>query len=496
MSIYRCPHKSHGATPVPLNEVELGVHECFEGHRFSLMQNEDGQYLQGTSEVDVFEAEIFDVALLGKFKPPVAPEKEKSQQPETESAPISEKRGSFDKPAVAVVPKYEEKDIPTVRTDKSEDKYEGLLNPGAGNSKVIPDVIHSETKAKDDNSAVAPEKESFSLKPNEDLLARWNDSEVDKTDKALKLSVYECPNISHGSEPKPLKTMDGVIYFCIDQHRFTMEIENGKKYFKGVGQTALYESVIYTGAVDNSQLEGGNLIHNPDEVVLKAEEKEEEIDDFSTSVLYVCPNSIHGKKKTPLSYEDGFHICFWGHKYKLKVKDGVKGLWSGDEEKLFKAETYDISLLQNYDEAEFKAEELSEVTIEVEDFIDEPSSTKNKLPDFLKKTEPVPEVSNQDIDMTGTLQNNSVLTESIASSEDEDSFDRESIEHFVPLVMNELNFNELDLSPEEWKFVAKSDGYENLENIFLACGFSEEKGRKIAKSLLERKIIKMSDSKY
>ncbi len=491
MSIYQCPHKSHGAVSVPMNEVELGIHECPDGHRYTLMQNEDGQYFQGATETEIYEAEYFDLSLLrGNPSFRKTPDREVPKQEKQPSEAVEP-----DKPKKAVVvPKYEERDIPTRKNGEPYEEYGTMLTPVRRERAPEPEaqaVVKEEAK-----KPAVPGAPKFT--PNAELLARWKDSEKTEEKKPDKITVYDCPHIAHGREPKPLKSMDGVIYYCIDRHRYTMEIENGKKFFKGVGQSALYPAVVYTGTEGIRQDEPQNLLNNPDEVVLEPEDDVAE-DELLSTKIYVCPNSIHGNKKVPLTDDQNVHICSWGHRYKLKMKDGVIKLWSGDEEKWFDALPYDVSQLQSYDEAVFDPEELDgkddEADIDTERYYSGDADSETSPPDLITP-EDVPVTSEEYPASAGsaavpTVEEYSSQADAAQAGGSGDIPDFDRGEHYIPAVVENLNFNELDLSPEEWKIIAKSNGAENLENVLLACGFEKARGREIVKSLIGRGVIKI-----
>lgn len=55
--------------------------------------------------------------------------------------------------------------------------------------------------------------------------------------------------------------------------------------------------------------------------------------------------------------------------------------------------------------------------------------------------------------------------------------------------MADVDFNELDLSPEDWKLLSRIDGKNSLEEIRLLAGLNREQVTECAERLFERGVI-------
>jgi hypothetical protein len=57
--------------------------------------------------------------------------------------------------------------------------------------------------------------------------------------------------------------------------------------------------------------------------------------------------------------------------------------------------------------------------------------------------------------------------------------------------MTDMDFNQLDLQPVDWKLLARVDGRNNLEEVRLLAGLTREQAMESAERLFERGVIKI-----
>jgi hypothetical protein len=181
--------------------------------------------------------------------------------------------------------------------------------------------------------------------------------------------------------------------------------------------------------------------------------------------IYSCPHAAHKDNPAPLAENaEGVLACVMKHSFALEEDEEMghvlRDLATGV---LHEMHPLDISTLQYRPEKTFES-------WEIEDMGKDTGLAERESEEKPKSAEPRP---------SSAPPQRKVRKISTAS---------------IPSLQERLNFNALDLSPLEWKIIARVDGHACVKDVIEACRIETKEAYDTLGNLIKRGIVVIEDN--
>ncbi|UCF81525.1 MAG: hypothetical protein JSV08_03690 [Acidobacteriota bacterium] len=180
--------------------------------------------------------------------------------------------------------------------------------------------------------------------------------------------------------------------------------------------------------------------------------------------IYSCPHAAHKDNPAPLAENaEGVLACVMKHRFALEEDEEMgqvlRDLATGV---LHEVHPLDISTLQYRPEKTFEAWEMDETGVDIGLAERKPKEKSKSAKSRLTPGRPT------------TPPQKKVRKISTAS---------------IPSLQERLNFNALDLSPLEWKIIARVDGHACVKDVIEACRIEAKEAYDTLGNLIKRGIV-------
>ena len=181
--------------------------------------------------------------------------------------------------------------------------------------------------------------------------------------------------------------------------------------------------------------------------------------------VYCCPDPAHKDSPVPLAENsEGSYVCMAGHTFSLARIPGQGRVLCDENNGIFyDLEPFDLSLLQYRGEEQFESRDLRVQMPNGEAAPESPELAGSDIPDAGE--EPAPPSKPKKV--------------------------RHVSVHSVLALVDGLDFNSLNLNPQEWKVFAKIDGSANVADIVAASKLDEKTAFSLLAGLIKRGLVEV-----